>query len=125
MGLDNIKNTVEQNLDKVKEAVELGLTRLREAINDKAGRTLSATSTLPRLRRHQRYRLTKFLRSWRQVSLFSRFAVISGCGLGNIPTVLQGLSSHQRGSKALENPSVRIRLKYSASTGSLQDGPSL
>ena len=38
MGLDNIKNTVEQNLDKVKEAVEHGLDKAKEAINDKAGK---------------------------------------------------------------------------------------
>lgn len=38
MGLDNIKDTVEQNLDKVKEAVEHGLDKAKEAINDKAGK---------------------------------------------------------------------------------------
>ena len=38
MGLDNIKNTVEQNLDKVKEAVEHGLDKAKEAINDKVGK---------------------------------------------------------------------------------------
>ena len=38
MGLDNIKNTVEQNLDKVKEAVEHGLDKAKETINDKVGK---------------------------------------------------------------------------------------
>ena len=38
MGLDNIKNTVEQNLGKVKEAVEHGLDKAKETINDKVGK---------------------------------------------------------------------------------------
>ena len=40
MGLDNIKNTVEQNLDKVKEAVEQGLDKAQEVINEKAGKDI-------------------------------------------------------------------------------------